>query len=223
MKALARASFAAVLMAGSTSASAIEQVVAPIMDIDGLVEDRTDGHDVSFKLGSAQGQIIKTREVSTEKDTVVPFGGTTIAAAYNLHFSRKVSMLFQGQFLLDLNNSQVVRQGISLGAAYHLFGGVRRQIETHRSVTFTRRNEFNLSLIGRVTFQNYAASNRRATSKGVSGSVFEFLSGGEFRYDLSEGHALGVEALVTTFTLPASVTRLTPVAQEFAFFWRFFI
>ena len=132
-------------------------------------------------------------------------------------------MLLQAQFLLDLSNSQVVRQGGSVGGAYHLLGGVRRREDDYGSVKFTRRNFYNLSLVGRIAFQKYAASNKKATSRGVSGSVFELLTGVEFRLDLSEAHAFGIEALTNTFTMPASVTRITPLAQEFAVFWRFFI
>jgi hypothetical protein len=213
----------ALTLASANAGAVVNEVVAPLVDIEGLVEEKTEGHDISVKMGSAQGIIIKTRENLSEKDTKFRFAGTTIGAAYNMHFSRKLSMLMQAQFLLDLNNSQVVRQGGCIGGAYHLFGGVRRRVDDYSSISFTRRNFYNLSLVGRIAFQNYAASNKKATSRGVSGSVFEFLTGVEFRLDITEAHALGIEGLTNTFTMPASVTRITPVAQEFAVFWRFFI
>ena len=129
----------------------------------------------------------------------------------------------QAQLLLDSVSAQVVRQGAGIGVAYHLLGGVRRKTETYRYATFVKRNRYNLSAIARVALQNYAASAKTDTSAGISGAVFEVVTGAEFRFDLSEGHALGFEGVTTAYTLPASVERLTPRVQEYIAFWRFFI
>lgn len=177
--------------------------------------------DVSFKIGGSVGSIHRP-ERNGVTDKTFQVGGLPLGIAWNHDASFHLSTTINAQLMIDVPNSQVMRQGVEGGMAYHILGGARRIVNNASDVRSISTSPFNLSLLGRMGIFNYSASTKNKPVENVAGSVLEARTGIEYRKDLSEVSALGTELLATLFTLPASTERLAPRFIEWSFFWRMY-
>jgi hypothetical protein len=178
--------------------------------------------DLSTKIGATSGQIKEPGDGKRDPDRVFSYGGAIISFALNHDVSKRLTGMVQYQLVADLVNSQVSRQGVDAGIAYHLLGGAMRLNETHDNATIAMSQPYNLSFLARTGWRNYGASAKQDPSNKVSGSLLEILAGLEYRWSPSESlQAFGFEALDTVFGLPASVERLQTKGLEASLFWRF--
>lgn len=211
----------------ATPALADDSSVMPIdstfLKEQGVIEDRTTGIDASIKVGGGTGTVSRSGRSVNEADLTYKFGGVLIAPAVNQHFSRRLSLCYQYEILLDMINSQVARQGLAMDVSMHILGGARRTEQDFKQVHLLQRNSYNLSLVGNFAFQRYAASTKDGTAPSLSGSTFEVLAGMEYRQDISDSYAVGMEALSTVFSMPGSVERITSKVLLVNLFLRMFI
>lgn len=176
--------------------------------------------DLSLKTGGIVGQM--TQPSSSGSSTLKSnIGGCTFGVAINKDFLFKLSGLLQGQFVIDLINVQVIRQGLEAGLSFHLLGGAKRLSVRGELGSVTSRTPHNLSIAARAGFHQYAASRKDNPSDSLTGSAFELRTGLEYRRDITTNSSYGSEFLFTPYTLPTSVERLAPRLMELSVFWRF--
>ena len=180
--------------------------------------------DMSLKMGGFAGTITRANtdsdESSSDESSSADVGGIPCAVAFNKDLLLNLSMMMQWQFIVDLINSQVIRQGFEGGVSYHVFGGSKLVLVPGDMAVIAHRNPYNISLVGRAGLQQYAASSKDNPSDNFSGSAFEIRAGIEYRTDISRTSAYGFELLQTIYTLPTSVERISPMITELSFFWR---
>jgi hypothetical protein len=118
----------------------------------------------------------------------------------------------------------VTRKGIGSGICLHMLGGSRRAvIQSSPSYILLSKNKYNLSACGRMSFFSYAASVKDDVTKRATGNAVENLFGLQYRLDITPTVALGIEAFVTLFNIPASVERIDTTSQEVLLFLRTYI
>jgi hypothetical protein len=177
--------------------------------------------DVTFRSGVAFGTITF---INDDDDVVTgAYGGIPLGGIWNRGFSRRASLVLGGSVLLDLINSQLIKQGFVGGVAWHVLGGPRKYSIEGRAAGFSTTTQSSLSLTTYGGLQNFAATDAANPKTRVSGSVFEVDLGLEYRYDFSDENAATVEFITSVFTLPASVSRIKPTSTELLFGWRTFI
>lgn len=183
---------------------------AQAASLDDLIE-----MDVGVYSGLEAGTL-----VDPNRDAPVGIGGIPMGARITDDLSGTWSLLYQGGILLDLINSQVVRQGGEVGLSWHFMGGSRHVGMGSTLGTIEGTSKMNLSLAMRSGYYQMLASSKADPLDRVTGSIVEFKTGLEYRQDFFWGTALGAEALLTLFTMPASVERLSYQGFSLLFVWR---
>jgi hypothetical protein len=183
--------------------------------------DVPEGLDMSAGTGGALGSVAKTREDGTAQ--TYPIGGVPFAAILNRDLAEHWAGGLEAQMMLDIVNQQMIRQGFAGSISYHLLGGPRRLVWPGSAVNITSMSHYNLSFKTRGGIFNYAAAARNDPGHGLSGSVWEFSAGVEYRQDLSERNAAGTSLMTTVLSLPASIDRLSTSMTELLLFWRFYL
>ena len=178
------------------------------------------GSDVGFKIGGSVGTV----SIADDKGTkIFSFGGMPFGMAWYKDLSAKWAGTLQAMAMFDLRNTQLIRQGVEGGVAFHLLGGPRRMGQEGHEAGFVSRSPMALSLALRGGVQHYAATDKEHTSERVSGSAFEAKSGLEYRREMTAESAITIDLLATIFSIPASVERLTPRTVELVFGWRTYL
>jgi hypothetical protein len=180
-----------------------------------------DSIDLTIRTGAAFGTITYIND--NNKVIRGGFGGIPFDGLWNRGLSRSMSMVLGGGVLLDLKNSQLIRQSLGGGISWHVLGGPRRYAREGVAAGFVTRSTSSLSLLTYGNLQNFAATDAANTKTQVAGSVFAVDIGLEYRFDLSDVNAVTVEFLNSVFSIPASVSRIKPTATELLFGWRTFI
>ena len=178
--------------------------------------------DLSFKMGGDSGTIYSP-EHDNVKSATYTVGGMPLGIAWNRDNSFNWSTTLGAQMMIDIPNSQVMRQGFEGGFSYHLLGGSRRLVDNSSDVHTVSTSPYNFSVVGRIGFFNYSSSTKSTPMVSIVGSVFEGRGGFEYRRDLSASKAIGAEFISTIFSLPASVERISPRFIEFSLFLRTFL
>ena len=177
--------------------------------------------DVTFRTGAAFGSL--TFLDDNDQQVTGSFGGIPLGAMWNRGLSRTASLRLGGGVLLDLKNSQLIKQGIAAGFAWHVLGGPRRFSREGATAGFVTTSQSSVSIITYGGLQNFAATDAENTKTKVAGSVFEVDLGLEYRYDFTDVTAATIELASSIYTLPASVSRIKPATYELIFGWRSFI
>jgi len=180
--------------------------------------------DLTVATGFVAGQL-EYKDVN-DQDDKAGFGGVPIVVMLNRDWSARVGGSLRIGTLLDLKNSQLIRQGAGFAAHVRLLGGARALMtgtDDGRamlgSARFVSRNSRELSLILGIGIENFSAANKDATVK-VSGAIFENRAGLLWRQSLSGGSDLTFEISSTVFTLPVSVDRLAARSIDLLLGWR---
>ncbi len=174
--------------------------------------------DISVGTGLALGTVSQTLADGSLKS--FQMGGVPLQLGLNKDVAAKLSASFAPQILLDIVNRQVVRQGATASIAYHLIGSSRRLDYPGERFRVSSVSIPNLSLISRAGLFNYAASEPNRPTSNVTGGLWEFAVGFEYRRDIGEESALGLSIMATALTIPASVQRLKSQMMEALIFWR---
>jgi hypothetical protein len=72
-------------------------------------------------------------------------------------------------------------------------------------------------------YHSYNASSLTNLNDRLTGSVYQFMLGLQYRYDLSERNALFAEILRAAFGFPTTSERLVPELFQINIGWRFFL
>jgi hypothetical protein len=178
--------------------------------------------DITAKLGGTGGAISAPGKQKGDPDRYFSYGGVLIGFALNRDLHPKITGTLQYHLVADIANSQVSRQGVDVGIAYHVLGGAMRLTETYDYAQISSGEAYNLSLLGRTGLRNYGASSKEDPNDKVSGSLLEILAGIGYRWSpTTMRQAYGIEVLATLFSIPASVDRLETTGVETILFWRF--
>ena len=177
--------------------------------------------DISFRMGAAVGSLLFIDEAG--KTVQASFGGIPLSGQWHKETSPQVAVSITVGTMLDLTNSQIIRQGVSGGIAYHLLGGPRHYEISGSQAHIVSSSPTALSLVSYVGLQNFAAVSKANSKQKVAGSVLEIQGGISYRYEWTERSAATLELTTTLFTLPASVARLSPATQEIMFGWRTYL
>lgn len=177
-------------------------------------------YDLTAKSGVALGSIDFVD--NSGENVSGTWGGIPFSLYLNYALSHSSTLMLGGGVLLDLRNSQLIRQGFGLGHAWHFLGGTR-SFETKGSTAgFETYSSKSLSMTSYASMQNFAASDPENNNSKVTGSAFQIDLGLEYRHDFSQRNSLTVELLGSAFSLPASTSRVKPQSIEFVFGWRKF-
>jgi hypothetical protein len=176
------------------------------------------GTDLNVGTGLALGTVSQTLSDGSLKS--FQMGGVPLQLGLNKDLAAKLSASIAPQILLDVANRQVVRQGVTASIAYHLIGSAGRLEYPGERFRVTSLSIQNLSLISRAGLFNYAASEPNRPTSNVTGGLWEFAVGFEYRRDVGEESALGLTVMATVLTIPASVQRLKSQMMETLIFWR---
>ncbi len=189
----------------------------------GSSDARAEAHDLDMtcRTGISGGSITYTDD--TGEEVTGNYGGIPIGVVWNRGFSRSMSLLLSGGVLLDLINSQLIKQGFAGGVAWHVLGGPRTYSLGGTELGVISRTASSLSLVTYGGIQNFAATDTNDPTLQVSGSVFEVDIGIEYRHDLSDEDAATFEVMTSVFSLPASTSRIKPSSLEILFGWRTYI
>ena len=177
-------------------------------------------YDFTAKTGVAVGSIDFVDNSGQNASGL--WGGIPLLLYFNYPLSHSSTLMIGGGVLLDLKNSQLIRQGFGLGHAWHLIGGTRSFEMKGSTAGFETYSSKSLSLTSYASMQNFAASDPLDNSSRVTGSAFQVDLGIEYRHDFSHKNSLTVELLGSAFSLPASTSRVQPQSIEFLFGWRKF-
>jgi hypothetical protein len=176
---------------------------------------QTSPRDIGFVTGLSAGTL-----VDPSRDTPLVLGGMPIGLRLTENSSHSLSYVYQGGILLDLVNTQIVRQNIEAGISYHLLGG-SRQIERQTSMgSFKGLSPSNLSLALRASYSQFSASSANDPKDKVSGSILEIKTGSSYRMDIFWESALEFEFMLVLMGFPASVDRIQHSGIELNIVWR---
>ena len=177
--------------------------------------------DISISTGAAIG-LLEYQDDRGENVSAA-FGCVPLGVNWYRGVGKRTSVLANLGTLLDVRNSQLVRQGVAGGFAYHILGTSRRYEQSGKDAGYVILSDSDLSVVIYGGMQNIAASNRDNTKSQVSGSVLEAALGLSYRQDFGRSSAFTAEWKTTLFTIPASVSRIRMASSEILFGWRFFV
>jgi hypothetical protein len=185
--------------------------------------DQDQGLDVSYKLGFTNGTMSRPADGTTPPQEF-QYAGMPATFALNHEMAAWFSFFYEGQVVFDFANEMVTRKGASAGVCGHMLGGSRSAvIDRFPGYTLRSKNSRNLSACARMSYFSYSASSKTNLRDRATGSIVENLYGLQYRQDVTDQMALGIEAFFTLFNIPASVERLDTRSQEVSLFLRTYI
>jgi hypothetical protein len=108
-------------------------------------------------------------------------GGPSVLAGVTVFQNSRVSARLLGNMVIDVNDSAVLRYGISSAVGYHLLGGPLYHVETLENATIGNRYPFCLTALFQPSFNRYAFPDSTSTpAKPLNATVLETAVGLEF-------------------------------------------
>ena len=168
--------------------------------------------DLAFATGASFGTY------SSKTTDTKSYGGISISGDWlsdSLFESGTVSL--RASFLLDLQNKQIVRKGLSVAQAFYLLGGKKREIHRLKIGTIASSHRHTLSLPVRVSQNFFSASPVTAGAKELDGTTLNLESGLAYAWNQDNGISWGVELGFTLLSLSNSVERAKETTTEVLF------
>jgi hypothetical protein len=174
--------------------------------------------DLTTRIGGVYGQITSDRPDSDFTEPLT-FGGFNFSVGWNRDLTTNLNFELGANVLMDVFNSQILRQGFETDFAYALFGGTMRHFRAIGPARIVSASLSSFSIFFRSGFYNYGAASQDGSVE-VKGSVLELRNGFQFRQTISDVSAFGLESTGTLYSVPSSTSRLSVRLGEISLFFR---
>ena len=169
--------------------------------------------DVKFPIGASFGAI-------TDSEESTPLGGLYVGVNLLKDANFFLSYGAGYSILIDILNPAVTRKAWHIKVVWHVYGGPRffRKNLNIGSQTISSKNT--ISLITKMSFEDYAAGTSGADSKVIEGSNLNFYLGASYAYHISTKSSYGAALNSSIVSLPISTEGLDTQFMEVLGYYR---